>query len=105
MGGNILTPSSELHMLNLVHQSGIECYESVYCTTQLEVRVWRVLDSGFSLCAVPTYYCRSKYSYSQHPQVQNSIITEHSLNKVECRVIIKLELFPIIQKLEFRDSE
>ena len=45
-----------------------------------------VLDSGFSLCALPTYYHRSKYFYNQYPQVQNLIGTEHSLNIIEHRV-------------------
>ena len=45
-----------------------------------------VLDSGFSSCAVPTYYCRSEYFYSQCSQVQNLIITEHSLNRHEHRI-------------------
>ena len=57
------------------------CYKWVHCTTQPEVGFWRgfggVLDSGFSLCTVPTYYCRSEYFYSQHPQVQN--ISEQSI--------------------------
>ena len=30
--------------------------------------------------------CGSKYFYSQCPQVQNLIGTEHSLNRSECRV-------------------
>src|SRR5882724_5419225 len=45
-----------------------------------------VSDSGFSLCTVPTYYCGSDYFYNQHPQVQNLIRTEHSLNRSEHRV-------------------
>ena len=45
-----------------------------------------VSDSGFSLCAAPTYYCGSEYFYSQHPQVWNLIGTEHSLNRSEHRV-------------------
>ena|SRR5882724_612516 len=45
-----------------------------------------VLDSGFSSCAAPTYYCGSEYFYNQHPQVRNLIGTEHSLNRSECRV-------------------
>ena len=39
-------------------------------------------DSGFSLCTTPTYYCGSKYFYSQCPQVWNLIRTEHSLNRL-----------------------
>src|SRR5882724_3757515 len=63
-----------------------------------------VSDSGFSLCTVPTYYCGSEYFYSQHPQVQNLIRTEHSLNRGEHRVKnkAKLRVFPINQKSEFR---
>jgi len=45
-----------------------------------------VLDSGFSSCATPTYYCRSEYFYSQCPQVWNLIGTEHSLIRGEHRV-------------------
>src|SRR5882724_2395712 len=45
-----------------------------------------VSESGFSLCAVPTYYCGSEYFYNQHPQVQNLIGTECSLNRSERRV-------------------
>src|SRR5882724_10866712 len=45
-----------------------------------------VSDSGFSSCTVPTYYCRSEYFYSQHPQVWNLIRTEHGLNRKENRV-------------------
>jgi len=45
-----------------------------------------VSDSGFSLCAAPTYYFGSEYFYSQHPQVWNLIGTEHSLNRSEHRV-------------------
>ena len=43
-------------------------------------------DSGFSSCIAPTYYCRSEYFYSQHPQVQNLIGMECSLNRDEDRV-------------------
>ena len=32
------------------------------CTAPLKSGFRGVLDSGFSLCAVPTYYCGSKYS-------------------------------------------
>ena len=46
-------------------------------------------DSGFSLCAEPTYYCASEYFYSQYQQVWKLIGTEHSLNRGEHRVIIK----------------
>src|SRR5882724_4788963 len=53
------------------------------------------LDSSFSSCAVPTYYCGPEYFYIQCPQVWKLIRTEHSLNRVEHRVIIKLDLFPI----------
>ena len=60
------------------------------------------LDSGFSSCTAPTYYCGSKYFYNQH---QIWFQTECSLNRDECRVIIKLELFPIVWKSEFRSSE
>ena len=49
------------------------------------------VDSSFSSCTAPTYYCRSKYFYSQCPQDQNLIGTEHILNRDECRVILKLE--------------
>ena len=58
------------------------------CTALLgwKLGVGGVLDSGFSLCTVPTYYCGSEYFCSQCPQVQNLIRTEHSLNKGECRV-------------------
>ena len=45
-----------------------------------------VLDSGFSSCAAPTYYCGSKYFYNQCPQVWNLIGTEHSLNRSEGKV-------------------
>ena len=45
-----------------------------------------VLDSGFSSCAGPTYYCGSEYFYSQHPQVWNLTRTEYSLNRGEHRV-------------------
>src|SRR5882724_7379276 len=45
-----------------------------------------VLDSGFSSCTVPTYYCGSEYFYNCCPQVQNLIGTEHSLNRSEHRV-------------------
>src|SRR5882724_9297919 len=62
------------------------------------------LDSGFSLCTAPTYYCRSKYFYSQDPQIRKLTGTEHSLNRDQCRVIIKLRVFPIHWRLEFRDS-
>src|SRR5882724_12460703 len=70
------------------------------CTTLLS---WKlgfkgVSDSSFSLCAAPTYYCRSKYFYSRHPQVQNLIRTEHSsLNRDEHRIKskAKLRVFPI----------
>src|SRR5882724_5581578 len=57
------------------------------CTVLLgwKLGVRGVLDSGFSLCTVPTYYCRSKYFYSQHPQLWNLIRTEHSLNRGEHR--------------------
>ena len=47
------------------------------------------LDSGFSSCAAPTYYCT--YFYNQCPQVWKLIGTKHSLNRDEHRVIIKLE--------------
>jgi len=60
-----------------------------------------VLDSGFSLCTVPTYYCRSEYFYSQHPQVQNLIRTEHSLNRGECRVKNKARVISNIWKLDY----
>ena len=51
------------------------------CTALLgwKLGVRGVLDSGFSLCTVPTYYCRSEYFYNQCPQVQNLI-------RSECRV-------------------
>ena len=78
---------------------GCWCYESVHCTTKLEVRVWRGLDSGFSSCAVPTYYCGSKYFYNQHPKVWKLIGTKCSLNRGEHRVIIKLEVFPIVLEI------
>ena len=45
-----------------------------------------VSDRGFSSCAVPTYYCGSKYFYSQCPQFWNLIGTEFSLNRCECRI-------------------
>src|SRR5882724_8045143 len=61
-------------------------------------------DSGFSLCAVPTYYCVSKYFYNQCPQVWKLIRTEHSLNRDEHRVYNKARVFPIVQKLEFRSQ-
>ena len=48
---------------------------------QLGVR--GVLDSGFSSCTGPTYYCGSEYFYSQHPQVWNLIRTECSLDRHE----------------------
>jgi len=60
-----------------------------------------VSDSGFSSCTAPAYYFRSEYFYSQCPQVWKLIGTDHSLNREEHRVIIKLDLFPIIQKSEF----
>src|SRR5882724_6670217 len=62
-----------------------ECYESVHCTTQLESEFRVGSDSGFSSCAAPTYYCRSEYFYSQCPQVQKSIGTEHCLNRDKSR--------------------
>ena len=78
------------------------------CTALLSQKlgVRRVSDSGFSLCTVPTYYFRSKYFYSQHPQVQNSIGTERSHGD-EHRVKnkAKLRVFPINQKSDFRVSE
>ena len=51
------------------------------CTALLSQRLGfrGVLDSGFSLCTVPTYYCRSEYFYIQPPQVQNLIGTEHRI--------------------------
>src|SRR5882724_10231210 len=57
------------------------------CTALLSRKsgVGGVSDSGFSLCTVPTYYCRSEYFYNQCPQVQNLIGTECSLNRSECR--------------------
>ena len=76
------------------------------CTALLSQKlgVGGVLDSGFSSCAAPTYYCGSKYFYSQHPQVQNLIGTEHSLNRCECRIKNKasLRVFLINQKLDSR---
>src|SRR5882724_1775315 len=60
-----------------------------------------VLDSGFSLCALPTYYCRSKYLFIQCPQVQNLIRTEHSLNREECRVKSKARVIHNIPKLDY----
>src|SRR5882724_9005208 len=48
-----------------------------------------VSESGFSSCAAPIYYCRSKYFYSQCPQVWNLIGMEHSLNRDEHRVRLK----------------
>src|SRR5882724_4609821 len=61
-------------------------------------------DSSFSLCTVPTYYCGSEYFYNQHPQVQNLIGTECSLNRDEHRVIIKLESISNKWKSEFRSQ-
>ena len=57
------------------------------CTALLDRRLGYggVSESGFSLCAAPTY-CRSKYFYSQCPQVWNLIGTECSLNREEHRV-------------------
>jgi len=37
-----------------------------------------VFRQRFSSCAAPTYYCRSKYFYSQCPQVQKAIGMEIS---------------------------
>src|SRR5882724_438269 len=60
------------------------------CTALLgEVGFWRGSDSSFSLCGAPTYYCRSKYFYSQCPQVWNLIGTEHSLIEVSIGLRIK----------------
>ena len=58
------------------------------CTALLSWKsgVGGVLDSGFSLCAAPTYYCGSEYFYNQCPRVQNLIRTEHSPNRHEHRV-------------------
>ena len=38
------------------------------CTALLgqELDYKGALDSGFSSCTVPTYYCRSEYFYNQH---------------------------------------
>jgi len=63
---SISVPSTPFVFLCQPH---IICYKSVHCTTQPEVGVWRVSESGFSSCAAPIYYCRSEYFYSQHPQV------------------------------------
>ena len=71
------------------------------CTALLSWKFQRGFDSWFSLCAVPTYYCRSKYFYSQHLQVWNLIGTEHSLNSGEHRVRIKQAKI-ISNKLEIR---
>ena len=50
--------------------------------------VWTVASAhGTAL----TYYCTSEYFYNQCPQVQKLIRTEHSLDRYEHRVIIKLE--------------
>jgi len=67
------------------------------CTALLgwKLGVGGVLDSGFNSCTVPTYYFRSKYFYSQHPQVWNLIGTEHSLIERSIELRMKLELFPI----------
>src|SRR5882724_2880043 len=63
-------------------------YVSSWHTTLLGWKsgVGGVSDSGFSSCTVPTYYCGSKYFYSQCPQVQNLIRTKCSLNRSEHRV-------------------
>jgi len=80
-----------------------QCYKSVHCTTQPEVRVQRGSDSGFSSCTVPTYYCRSEYLYSQCPQVWKLIVirTEHSLNREECRVKNKARVIPNRRELDY----
>src|SRR5882724_1416456 len=58
------------------------------CTALLSQKsgVGGVSDSGFSSCAVPTYYCGSEYFYNQHPQVWNLIGTECRLSRSEHRV-------------------
>src|SRR5882724_6701688 len=81
-----------------------QCYESVNCTTQPEVGVQSGLDSGFSSCTVPTYYCRSKYFYSQCPQVWNLIRTECSLNREEHRVKNKARVISNEQKSDYRSQ-
>src|SRR5882724_11398261 len=83
-----------------VHRSFSELDVKSQCTALLS---WKldfggVSDSSFSSCAVPTYYSRSEYFYSQCLQVQMLIRTEHSLNRDEHRVILKLE--SISNKLE-----
>jgi len=62
-------------------------------------------DSSFSSCTAPTYYCRSEYFYSQHPQVQKLIKTEHSLNRDEIRVILKLECISDNSEIRVQESE
>src|SRR5882724_10948106 len=58
------------------------------CTSLLSQRLGYggFLDSGFSSCTAPTYYCRSEYFLNCCPQVQNLIRTECSLNRSKCRV-------------------
>src|SRR5882724_9416940 len=62
-------------------------------------------DSSFSLCAAPTYYCRSEYFYSQCPQVWKSIGMEHSLNRGEPRVKNKARVISNNSEIVFWESE
>jgi len=105
MNGEAQDQRMTRHMNVIIRSTGLGLDVTSQCTALLGQK-WDfrgVSDSGFSWCTVPTYYCRSEYSYSQCPQVQMSIRTECSFNREEHRVIFKLRVFPINQKSEFRD--
>src|SRR5882724_1868803 len=101
MGSLELAPIQAHHPepVNVGSPPSVPVHVTSECTALLSQKLGfrGVWDSGFSLCAVPTYYCGSKYFYSQHPQVWNLIRTEHSLNRGEHRVKnkAKLRVFPI----------
>src|SRR5882724_1856277 len=78
----LMNPKTFPHLFCYISATRQFCHNGSYvmseCTALLGQRLGfgGVSDSGFSSCTAPTYYCRSKYFYSQCPQVWNLIGTE-----------------------------